>query len=252
MSEKEIFIFHAEEFSTNELWQIVRDNEQLKRDGCIGDCLMRQIAAREARNTYTVLSMESITARAQRELLKRYFPFLMPSKGEVVETDARLLVREILDLLDYHIPEREAEYETVWEPWRKKARALLAEPVEQNSWRSVIDDALVCRFLLNKENENDPKKALNDIINWEVQVSKDPRVSSDALFTPIPLSERKPEPEDLDDCGRCWLISEIGGSNWALDEPPSETNHTWFTHFAPWWALPRPQLKPLAQRHQWC
>lgn len=137
--------------------------------------------------------------------------------------------------------------------WKSKelSSAIAALDVELqnksgNPWRAVIDDALVCRFLLNKENENDPKKALNDIINWEVQVSKDPRVSSDALFTPIAISERKPGPEDLDDCGRCWLISEIGGSKWVLDEPPSETNHTWFTHFAPWWALPRPLPKPLA------
>jgi hypothetical protein len=135
-----------------------------------------------------------------------------------------------------------------------------------NPWRAVIDDALVCRFLLNKENENDPKRALNEIIAWEVAVSKDPRVSSDALFTPIPLSERKPEPEDLDEFGRCWW-----GEGAPLDEPDamcfwslstSEAADGSDTHFAPWWALPiPPPVGPQEQnqrfcfvdnRHQWC
>jgi hypothetical protein len=135
-----------------------------------------------------------------------------------------------------------------------------------NPWRAVIDDALVCRFLLNKENENDPKKALNEIINWEVQVSKDPRVSSDALFEPIPLSERGPEPEELDEFGRCWW-----GEGAPLDEPgamcfwslsTSEAADGSDTHFAPWWALPiPPPVEPQEQnqrfcfvdnRHQWC
>ena len=69
------------------------------------------------------------------------------------------------------------------------ARAILArfarpavEPdVVSNPWRDVIDDALVNRFLLTEETESDPRKALDEIIAWEIDVSRDPRVSVDAL-----------------------------------------------------------------------
>jgi len=47
----------------------------------------------------------------------------------------------------------------------------------ENPWHAVLDDALVCRFLLNEKNVNDPKQALNDIINWEIMVSQDPAVN---------------------------------------------------------------------------
>ena len=75
MSDREIYIFRPEDHSTEELWQIVQEREQLRRDGCIGDCLMRQLAQKEARGTYTVLNMESIANRASTHLLKYYFPF---------------------------------------------------------------------------------------------------------------------------------------------------------------------------------
>ena len=47
----------------------------------------------------------------------------------------------------------------------------------ENPWHAVLDDALVCRFLLDEKNVNDPKQALNDIINWEIMVSQDPAVN---------------------------------------------------------------------------
>jgi hypothetical protein len=53
---KEIYIFRPEDHTTEELWQIVQEREQLRRDGAIGDCLMRKLAQREAKDTYTVLS----------------------------------------------------------------------------------------------------------------------------------------------------------------------------------------------------
>jgi hypothetical protein len=78
----------------------------------------------------------------------------------------------------------------------------------------------------------------------EALVSKDPRVSSDALFTPIPLSERGPEPEELDEFGRCWWgegapLDEPGAMCfWSLSTPEAADGSD--THFAPWWALPIP------------
>lgn len=127
-----------------------------------------------------------------------------------------------------------------------------------NPWRDAIDDALVCRFLLTEELEADPRKALNAIIEWEVAVSKDPRVSSDALPKPVPISERLPRAEDCapwpdepDATWWCWLTREdadceawewsqvsalevdrqslmgfIGGGGWL--------------YWLPYWALPLP------------
>jgi hypothetical protein len=75
-----------------------------------------------------------------------------------------------------------------------------------NPWHAVLDDALVCRFLLNEKNVNDPKQALNDIINWEIMVSQDPTVNgedyarnliqqlADAIDSGIPLARLKHSP----------------------------------------------------------
>lgn len=79
---REIYVFHPEDHATEELWQIVQEREQLRRDGAIGDCLMRKIAQREARGTYTVLNMESIANRASTHLLKHYFPFRFQKKQQ--------------------------------------------------------------------------------------------------------------------------------------------------------------------------
>jgi hypothetical protein len=75
-----------------------------------------------------------------------------------------------------------------------------------NPWHAVLDDALVCRFLLNEKNENDPKQALNDIIAWETMVSQDPAVNgadyargliqqlADAIDSGIPLARLNQSP----------------------------------------------------------
>lgn len=75
MTDKEIYIFRPEDYTTEELWQIVVEREQFRRDGSIGDCLMRRLAQKEAKKTYTVLNMESVANRASTHLLKHYFPF---------------------------------------------------------------------------------------------------------------------------------------------------------------------------------
>ena len=41
-------------------------------------------------------------------------------------TDFRALTDEILQLLDYYIPEDDRP--TCWDPWRQRARAALSEP----------------------------------------------------------------------------------------------------------------------------
>jgi hypothetical protein len=43
-----------------------------------------------------------------------------------------------------------------------------------------VHDELVTTWTFSAENKDDPRKALQDIINWHVRVSLDPDVSSDA------------------------------------------------------------------------
>lgn len=72
-----IYIFRAEEHPDEELFEIIRDREQLQKDGCIGDCLMRRIAQKQKNSiggSYSVLDMEGIAARAAFEIIRRKFP----------------------------------------------------------------------------------------------------------------------------------------------------------------------------------
>lgn len=56
---------------------------------------------------------------------------------------------------------------------------LYARPL-RNEWREAVHDELVTTQTLSAENKDDPRKALQDIINWHVCVALDPKVSSDA------------------------------------------------------------------------
>jgi hypothetical protein len=56
----------------------------------------------------------------------------------------------------------------------QRARAALVEPEPINHWKEALIDALVVDFLLNEENRNDPKRAIHDIINWNMQLARDP------------------------------------------------------------------------------
>lgn len=48
------------------------------------------------------------------------------------------------------------------------------------SWKEEVIDQLVCCHIYNGTHDNDPRKAVNDLIAWHVQVALDPQVSSDA------------------------------------------------------------------------
>lgn len=48
------------------------------------------------------------------------------------------------------------------------------------SWKDEVIDQLVCCHIYNGTHDNDPRKAVNDLIAWHVQVALDPQVSSDA------------------------------------------------------------------------
>lgn len=50
----------------------------------------------------------------------------------------------------------------------------------QNPWKArVIDESVICG-IYTKEHDDNPRKALGDIIHWNVQVALDPQVSKEA------------------------------------------------------------------------
>lgn len=57
---------------------------------------------------------------------------------------------------------------------------LRAEVAELRKWKTAIIDRLVVQESLLKEHETNPKKAVHDIVSWEVRVALDPLVSSEA------------------------------------------------------------------------
>lgn len=59
----------------------------------------------------------------------------------------------------------------------------LAEQIartESSEWRKVMQNELVNLHILNNENEENPSKALADIIEWNQKIALDPAVSKDA------------------------------------------------------------------------
>lgn len=47
-------------------------------------------------------------------------------------------------------------------------------------WKREVIEALIINCIFIAEHEHNPRRALNDLISWEVQVALDPAVSSDA------------------------------------------------------------------------
>lgn len=127
-----------------------------------------------------------------------------------------------------------------------RARAIVdeqpsvVESEELNPWKGELIDALVCNHILEKKHYSDPRKALSDLIDWEVKVATDPRVSDKALKKPRRLDTELPREDDCDGFGRCWFISSFGGGRWSLEDRTSGINGRFYTHFLPYWALPLP------------
>lgn len=66
-------------------------------------------------------------------------------------------------------------------PYDDKAAAeLLAEVKVLQEWKDRLVDEAVVSWVLSESNKDDPKKMINDIICWHVQVALDPAVSETA------------------------------------------------------------------------
>lgn len=48
------------------------------------------------------------------------------------------------------------------------------------AWKEAVIGELVCCHIYNGEHDDNPRKAIQDAISWNCQVSLDPQVSSDA------------------------------------------------------------------------
>jgi len=65
-----------------------------------------------------------------------------------------------------------------------------------NPWQQAIINQLVCNFILTKENEDNPTKALADLMAWERKITLDPEVSSAAAEL-IERGRAEKAPEDI-------------------------------------------------------
>jgi hypothetical protein len=52
--------------------------------------------------------------------------------------------------------------------------------IDEHKWREAVIDELVVCCIYNSEHDKDPRKAIRDIIEWNVQVALDPQVSEQA------------------------------------------------------------------------
>ena len=59
------------------------------------------------------------------------------------------------------------------------AHNLVAAPA-RNAWEDAVIDELVIGNIYKQEHDTNPRKAVQDAINWNVQIALDPQVSSDA------------------------------------------------------------------------
>jgi hypothetical protein len=66
----------------------------------------------------------------------------------------------------------------------QKARTDL----HQNPWQTAIEDELVIIGIFNESHDLNPRKALKDIINWNVQTALDPTVSAEAAALQSPFT----------------------------------------------------------------
>lgn len=53
-------------------------------------------------------------------------------------------------------------------------------PKGKNPWQEAITEALVVNCIYTKEHDDNPQKAIHDLLSWEIKVALDPAVSADA------------------------------------------------------------------------
>ena len=61
-----------------------------------------------------------------------------------------------------------------------EAQHSIAASTPVNEWREAVIDALVINWTLDSTNENNPRKALQDLIRIETEMALDPKISGAA------------------------------------------------------------------------
>lgn len=82
-----IYIFRPEHYSEEDLFEIIRNHEQLRKNGCIGKCLMREIAQKQRNGFggFSALDMTKIASEAAFEIIRRYFHERLLIEAHAVE-----------------------------------------------------------------------------------------------------------------------------------------------------------------------
>jgi hypothetical protein len=115
--------------------------------------------------------------------------------------------------------------------------ATAVESEQLNPWKAELIDALVCSHILQEEHYSNPRKALNDLIAWDIQVATDPRTGPNALQKPKSFAEEPPTADDADDDGFIWgFDSHLNWkqTHWRL------IGRFGYEYWLPLWALPLP------------
>jgi hypothetical protein len=188
-----------------------------------------------------------------RESLTHWRPIPpLPGQEEVYESQET--GQKVTDLLGTSVPS-EVQLAEIFHQFKDKdfwgimdlpdfiegARAVLATWGKvSDPWRDAVIEALVVDFLLDHENVLNPRKAVCDLIQWNMKLAVAKEINE-----PIPLEERMPGPDDLSDKGTvyqsCWfLCSRVGEPEWHLIAPMSMTRcfECGYTHWLPAHAIP--------------
>ena len=123
----------------------------------------------------------------------------------------------------------------------KRATSAMSNDTS-NEWKNQIIEELVCAHIYQSIHEIDPKKALTDAINWNVDVALDPAVSYDAKKLVDKTVEQclrivhetmyDPDTVDMDQLYyrgyNAALLNVVQEINLQFQEPPVDTDDfTW-------------------------
>ena len=96
--------------------------------------------------------------------------------------------------------------------WRDvQIEQLTKELEEANKWKIAVIDRAIVNWSYKKEHETDPRLAMNDVLNAEIQIALDPKISKPA--------------KDLVDKGNAKLQAEVDRLREALGFYADEQNY---------------------------